>query len=130
MKPSARLFQCSLCDAQTLVCSKCDRGHIYCSADCAATARSKSLKAAGKRYQATTNGKRNHAARQARYEMRCNTNLTHHTSLLASQYAPMQQLENNTEKTEKDHRSIALICCFCNTPVSDLLRHDFLHLFG
>lgn len=126
MEPTARLFQCALCHTQAIICSKCDHGQIYCSNDCSALARRKSLNTAGRRYQSTINGKRNHAARQARYEMKIKTNLTHHTSLISHQCAPMQQLENNAEKTEIDHIKTTLICCFCKRTVSEWLRNDFL----
>ncbi len=89
MKPTARLFQCALCHAQAIICSKCDHGQIYCSDSCSALARQQSLRAAGKRYQATVNGKRNHAARQARYEMKVKTNMTHQGSPSVYQCASM-----------------------------------------
>lgn len=126
MEPTSRFYQCLLCHEQTVICSKCDHGQIYCSSRCSALARRKSLKAAGKRYQLTINGKRNHAARQARYEMNLKTNLTHHSSLQVSQCAPIQSLENDTKNTERKHDKSTLICCFCNKPVSFWLRNDFL----
>ena len=39
MDPVGRFFLCQRCRAQTLVCSACDRGQMYCSSDCAQTAR-------------------------------------------------------------------------------------------
>lgn len=126
MEPIARLFQCALCHAQALVCSKCDHGQIYCSDRCSMFARHNSLIAAGKRYQATIKGRRNHAARQARYEMKLQSNLTHHSSPDPSPCASMQQLENSAKKSEKGHERTALICCCCHKPVSEWLYHGFL----
>ena len=127
MEPTSRLFQCALCHTQVIVCSKCDHGQIYCSDSCSALARQQSLRAAGKRYQATINGKRNHAARQARYEMKLKSNLTHHGSPYTSQCASMHELENNAKKSENEQQKLRLICCFCYKPVSAWFRMDFLH---
>jgi hypothetical protein len=126
MKPTARLFQCGFCHNQAIICSGCDRGHIYCSDNCSTLARGESLRAAGKRYQATINGKHHHAARQARYEMKVKTNLTHHSSPLSTLCAPMQQLENSAEKIKINHEKTIFICCFCKRMVSQWLRNDFL----
>lgn len=126
MEPTARLFQCRLCRSQAVICSKCDHGQIYCSDACSTAARVKSMKLAGARYQATFIGKRNHAARQARYRKHQNQLVTHHSSTLALQCASMLQLENNAKKIEIDHGKIALICCFCHKPVSAWFRNDFL----
>ena len=39
MEHAPRLFQCALCHTQSIVCSKCDRGQIYCGTGCAIFAR-------------------------------------------------------------------------------------------
>ena len=67
---AARLFVCSRCRAQVLVCSHCDRGQIYCAGTCAQAARQHARQAAGKRYQATYRGRLKHAARAGRYRAR------------------------------------------------------------
>lgn len=126
MEPTARLFQCALCHTQAMICSTCDHGQIYCSDSCSTLARQQSLRVAGKRYQATINGKRNHAARQARYEMKLQSNLTHHGSPCPSLCASMQQLENEAKEPENDQPKAVLICCCCHQPVSAWLRNDFL----
>jgi transposase len=60
----ARLFLCAEpdCRAQACICRDCDRGHIYC-ADCAPHARRRSLRRAGRRYQAGRRGRIKHAER-------------------------------------------------------------------
>ena len=126
MKHVPRLFQCVLCHTQSRVCSKCDRGQIYCGTVCAVFARKKSMKLAGIRYQRTFNGKRNHAARQARYRMRQKEIVTHQGSPSRPQHAPMNSLENKAENTENGHVKLALTCYFCKKPVSDWIRNDFL----
>ena len=67
---SARLFLCSGCRTQVIVCGCCDRGQMYCKTGCSARARQETLRAAGQRYQASAGGRRAHAARQGRYRAR------------------------------------------------------------
>ena len=126
MKHIPRLFQCAICHTQSRICSTCDRGQIYCGKVCAVFVRKKSMKLAGMRYQKTFNGKRHHAARQARYRMRQRKIVTHQGSPSMSQHAPMDSLENKPKKTENEHKKQALTCCFCEKSVSDWIRNDFL----
>lgn len=81
MQADARLFNCARCFKQVLICSKCDRGNIYCTRNCATICRKKSLKAAGEKYQQTKAGKTNHAARQQFYRQK-QKKVTHHSSLI------------------------------------------------
>ena len=76
---SARLFMCAECRAQALICSCCDRGQIYCAGDCAARARRRTRRDAGRRYQTSRRGRLAHAERSRRYRVRCK-NVTHHGS--------------------------------------------------
>jgi hypothetical protein len=66
----ARRFLCARCRAPTLVCSRCDRGQIYCAAGCAAVARQQSQREAGRRYQCSRPGRFMHAARTQRWRER------------------------------------------------------------
>jgi hypothetical protein len=66
----ARRFLCARCRMPTLVCSRCDRGQIYCAAGCAAQARQQSQREAGRRYQSSRPGRFNHAARTRRWRER------------------------------------------------------------
>lgn len=126
MKPVPRLFQCALCHTQSRACSKCDRGQIYCGDVCAFFARKESMKLAGKRYQATFRGKRNHAARQARYRKRQKEIVTHQGSLSVPQHASINSPEKKPKKTENGQKKQLLTCCFCQRPVSVWSRNDFL----
>ena len=126
MEPTSRLFLCILCLTQVVLCSGCDHGQIYCSRVCAFFARQKSLRLARSRYQQTFNGRRNHAARQARYRMKLKNKVTDHTSLPEGQNAPMKPLKNKPEKTETGQSESALTCCFCEKTISGWLRNDFL----
>ncbi len=76
---SARLFMCAECHAQALICSCCDRGQIYCAGDCAARARRRTRRDAGRRYQTSRRGRLAHAEPTRRYRVRCK-NVTHHGS--------------------------------------------------
>ncbi len=66
----ARRFLCARCRAPTLVCSRCDRGQIYCATGCAAAARQQSQREAGQRYQCSRPGRFMHAARTQRWRER------------------------------------------------------------
>ena len=77
MVESHRLFLCKACRRQVRICTLCDRGNVYCSKLCASSARSRTLRRAGKRYQQTHLGRRNHAARQKRYRLRQMQKVTH-----------------------------------------------------
>jgi hypothetical protein len=126
MEPTSRLYQCLLCHSQTTVCSNCDRGQIYCSHICASIARKKSLKIAGSRYQSTFNGKRLHAARQARYRMRLIKIVTHQGSPPALHHDSIDQVKKKSKNTENELKERPFCCCFCEKPVSGWHRHDFL----
>ena len=126
MEPTPRLFLCIRCLAQVVLCSWCDHGQIYCSEVCAFFARQKSLRLARSRYQKTLNGRRNHAACQARYRLKLQKKVTDHTSPLAAQNVPIQSRENKPEKTENEQKKPELTCCFCKKTVSDWIRNDFL----
>ncbi len=76
---SARLFLCAACRTQSLICSCCDRGQIYCAGDCAARARHRAMRAAGRRYQSSRRGRLAHADRTRRYRAR-GKKVTHHGS--------------------------------------------------
>lgn len=76
-RPRTRVQRIALCAWEPCraplfsVCHKCDVGRRrYCSAECSAEARHRSVRAAGRRYQQTDQGRVRHAARQARYRER------------------------------------------------------------
>lgn len=76
-----RLTTCLLprCRRLFAVCRGCDRGRRYCSDVCSSEARRTKQRQAGVRYQATPEGRRKHAERQARYLER--RRVTHQSSL-------------------------------------------------
>lgn len=65
-----RMFVCSRCLCQVLVCPQCDRGQIYCMRTCAREARRDRQREARRRYQATPRGRAMHAARNRHYRAR------------------------------------------------------------
>ena len=77
MVKSHRLFVCARCGCQVCICTLCDRGNVYCSKFCAGLARTCNLREAGRRYQQTRAGRRNHAARQQSYQLRQRKKVTH-----------------------------------------------------
>ena len=66
----ARRFVCARCRVSVLVCSRCDRGQIYCPTGCAALVRRQSQHEAGRRYQRSRPGRFKHAARTRRWRER------------------------------------------------------------
>jgi hypothetical protein len=76
---SGRLFLCAGCRGQVIICSCCDRGQVYCNGGCGVWARQRTLQAAGRRYQTSPHGRRQHAARMSRYRSR-QKKVTHHGS--------------------------------------------------
>ena len=52
----ARLFVCSRCRAQVLLCTHCDRGQRYCGRVCSRAAREDSRREAAQRYQRSRAG--------------------------------------------------------------------------
>ncbi len=134
MQSSARLYSCSRCQAQVIICSRCDRGHRYCAGECAAGARSASLKRASKKYQSTRAGRFNNAARQKRHRQRQKQIVTHQGSQLATSHDVLKAKSHWPEKAKKhDQNGRHLICHHCGGVCDPFLRLDFLHqsrLFG
>lgn len=129
MEHSARIFNCARCHRQVIICSCCDHGNIYCSYKCSLLSRQESLRAAGKRYQNTYQGKTNHARRQRRYRDQEKKKVTHHSS---------PEINNNdllqTEESEyvdyDDYVDLAhnndIHCDFCGYKCNSSLRIAFL----
>ncbi len=126
-RPDCRRFVCDRCRAAVYICSWCDRGHRYCSRQCSSAARSESRRAAGRLYQATPNGRRNHASRQAAYRDRQAVELekvTHHGCRDAEPSATVAACTRST--TSAPSRGETLVCCFCNSICLPFVRDDFL----
>jgi len=124
----ARLFWCQRCRAQVLICSRCDRGQMYCIGSCARQARRRSQREAGRRYQTSERGRANHAERSRRYRMRKN-NVTHQGSppdrrddLLSE-----DQTVARTKQLSRDRASRPQWHCHrCGCRCPQFVRRDFL----
>ena len=68
--PTARLFNCARCRKQSVICQQCDRGHRYCSTECARLNRQRNRAESARRYRESPAGKSANAARQARFRER------------------------------------------------------------
>lgn len=77
MADSLRFVTCAwpVCRQLFFLCTGCDRGQRYCGRPCSSSARRGTLRAAGRKYQASRDGAHAHARRQARYRDR---KVTHH----------------------------------------------------
>ncbi len=129
MELTPRLFLCALCYEQVIICSHCDRGNVYCSFSCSFTARKKSLREAGIRYQHSLKGRLNHALRQRHYRQRlrdCKNKMTHQGSRKTIQDGLLSSVKNKTTKTDNRQTNSPIICCLCHATVSSLLRSRFL----
>jgi len=130
MKFTCRLFLCVRCRTQVLICSRCDRGQIYCSDVCSKTARCESSRAAGHRYQQTPKGRHKHAERARCHRQRKNK-VTHQGSttpaqgdLLAANSVPDRELDD--AKPLSNNKS-GVHCHFCGAICSEFVRRSFLH---
>jgi hypothetical protein len=121
---TARIYSCSRCHVQTVICRCCDRGNVYCP-ECALPARQEARRRASTRYQKSSHGRLNHAARQRRYRERLSEKVTHNGSLEAG---------NSVRHSTKGNSSISrdlvtaeiIVCHFCYEICSPFLRIDYL----
>ena len=69
------------CNATFALCRSCDRGQRYCSDHCRKRMRRQQLQSAGRRYQASEDGRKAHRHRQCVYRRRkSGTSVTHQGS--------------------------------------------------
>lgn len=129
MELTPRFYLCALCFEQVLLCTRCDRGNIYCSRVCASIVRKKSLREAGIRYQDSLKGRLNHALRQRRYMQRvraCKNKMTHQGSCATARDGLLAPVKEEAMRTIKTQTSIPITCCLCRVAVSSLFRYRFL----
>ena len=116
MEQSTRLFNCAHCKCQVIICSRCDRGNIYCK-QCRLSARKKSLLAAAKKYQNSYKGKLNNAKRQQAYRQRQQKKVTDHGSNGLPYNAllpPEPGVPTTVTATNCSTSKITSICDFCD----------------
>jgi hypothetical protein len=113
------------------VCTACDRGQIYCSRRCSSIRRRKSVREAGRRYQKSPLGARNHARRQERYRARRRGKVTHQGSAVARPEAqrPLQVAreagahgEETVHEESRPERESFPRCVFCGRRLGPFVR--------
>jgi len=119
-----RLFLCSRCCRQVVVCRRCDRGQIYCSGSCSTEARRGSVAAAGRRYQASRRGRFAHAARARRYRARAKI-VTHQGSAPGGVDALLRAMTTTRIGVSAPAEAYPSRCCRCGVRCAGSLRLDF-----
>lgn len=113
------------------MCTACDRGQIYCSRECSLVRRRKSVREAGRRYQKSALGARNHARRQERYRARRRGKVTHQGSGVARSEAqpPLQAAreagahgEETMHEERRPERESFPRCAFCGRRLGRFVR--------
>lgn len=124
-KKTARLFYCACCWKRVQICSRCDRGNIYCESTCSRTSRLLNHRIANQKYQCSLKGRQKHADRQRRYRERqkaTEKKVTDHRSRVLPPHGLLPDQPNEELRQTKE-----IHCHFCGELVSPLLRHGFLH---
>lgn len=70
MDQPARLYLCTRCRVQVVLCSRCDRGNRYCGRACRHQAREDARRQTAQRYQRSWGGRIAHAQRSRRWRQR------------------------------------------------------------
>lgn len=127
---NARAFACARCGAAVLVCSRCDRGQRYCGRGCARPARRESVRAAGRRYQASRAGRFAHARRAQRYRQRRREEIvTHHGSQDPHEAPTVTTTDPPAAQAAAAGDGVAPVqwhCHWCERACTPLLRRGFL----
>jgi hypothetical protein len=120
-----RLFLCSRCRQQVLICRRCDRGQIYCGQDCALEVRRSRQREARRRYQASERGRQMHADRSRQYRAR-GRRVTDQGRKLATKLTPQPEPTPATARTAQPANikpgARVTVCNRCRRPVSDFVR--------
>ena len=122
MEKTARLFHCTLCHCQAVICSHCDRGNIYCGQSCSQQARIKNHRATNEVYQKSFQGRQRHAARQQRYRARQKNKVTDQGS---SDLTSNVLLSSEPSGCETQKKTV-IYCYFCGGKVPSFVRYRFL----
>jgi hypothetical protein len=129
---SLRVFQCAQCAKPVNICTRCDRGNIYCQSLCSTLSRKMKHRAASKRYQNTPAGKRNHAQCQQRYRARLRARQSTQDNKVidrGSSSKPPELLSPPLTKPTEGFQKTVRRCDFCRKTVSEFLRRGFLNTY-
>lgn len=117
-----RNFKCRWCRKPVRICRRCDRGHGYCTGECRALGRKRSLRKAGRKYQAKEKGKTAHKWRQNRYRSRREKNVTHQ-----GRSREIRARESWERRRKRVLAAVAeLKCCCCGCDLEGPGSWDFL----
>ncbi len=127
MPLSSRLYFCSRCNVQVIICSHCDRGQRYCTGKCRHEARSESAQRASKKYQSTRACRFKNAARQQCFRNRRSQKVTHQGSLPKHLNDLLKLCLTAIKKTPKPLFSDSTVHChYCDAVCEPFLRQDFM----
>ena len=141
---SHRMFACLRCRNVVTICTRCDRGQVYCGDECRRPARAEQLREARRRYAASASGRASNAERQRRHRERRLDAVTHHgsstgsgreTSALLNAATVVAELPNpqgsDDQHSETSHVSPygeneVVRCSICGQPCGTFTRLGFL----
>jgi hypothetical protein len=132
MTSSSRLYHCTRCHCQVIICRHCDRGNVYCPGECGNLARTESRKRAAQRYQNSHRGQCTNAARQSRFRARQRIQInkvTHQGSPPTPSHGSLftGKTRRPGEPTFVNHAHKGAICChFCGCEETPFLRSGFI----
>lgn len=124
-KKTARLFSCGRCLQPVVICSRCDRGNIYCGSTCSERSRILNHRIANQTYQRSLKGRLKHAKRQRHYRERKCAVAKKVTDQGSPVLPPNDVLPDRPNEGPSRKKSTAR-CHFCGEQVSLFLRHGFL----
>ena len=132
MNEAGRLFLCARCRVQVVLCSRCDRGNLYCGPTCSRAVRQASMREAGCRYQASRAGRFAHAERARRYRAR-RKNVTHQGSARGAPAAllPAETTTTSVVLPATDTAALPAAasvprCSHCGAPRAHAVRQGWL----
>jgi len=117
MCQSGRIYNCERCNQQVIICSRCDRGNIYCAGQCADLARKEKQAETQKRYLESDKGRKAHARNQDDYRQRqkekviyqSSQYLVHYDELITGESiakSPSHQVLNENAVSENQQRAV------------------------
>lgn len=127
---TARHFNCVRCHTRVIICSRCDRGQIYCASDCAKQARKQHQQYSRDRYRLSRKGRLNNALRQRRHRSRIQQKVTEHGSgqvMFVDSLPDKTTVSASTRRTTCAPTHTTAVCChFCARTCDEYVRRSFL----
>ena len=132
MSTTSRLYHCTRCHCQVIICRRCDRGNVYCGETCANPARSESKKRAAKRYQCSRLGRQANADRQSRFREKHRLEVKKVTHQGSRPTPPNDLLSFALNQRQDNQKTVSfpvrgpIHCHFCQCECSFFLRSGFI----